>query len=113
MATGLPAQCETHAIYRPGVGLNIWRSHGLQPHRHFPFRLERVDADDLPGAADARSLNDRQTDAAAAEHRHRLPRLEPRGAQRRPDAGQHPAADQRGAVERQLGIDLHQRILVQ
>ena len=36
-----------------------------------------------------------------------------RAAQRRADAGQHAAADQRGAVERQVRIDPHDRILVQ
>ena len=60
----------------------------------------------------ASGLDDRETHAAAPEHGHRLPGFQPRGAKRRPDAGENAAADERGAVERQLAIDLHHRILV-
>src|SRR5207248_641449 len=68
---------------------------------------------DLAGAPDARALDDRQADTAAAEHRNGLPGLEPRAAQRRADTGQDAAADERGAVERDLRIDAHDRVLVQ
>src|SRR5271167_1153113 len=80
---------------------------------HLALRSEVIDADDLPRAADAGTLDDRQPDPAAAKHRDRLPGLETRGAQRRADPGQHPAADEGRAVERQFGVDLYQRILVQ
>ena len=80
---------------------------------HLALRFELIDADDLPCAADARTLDDRQTNPAAAEDRNRLPRFEPRGAQRRPDPGQDAAADQGSAVERQFGVDLYERIFVQ
>ena len=81
--------------------------------RHLALQLELVDRDDLACPADARTLDDRQPDAAAAEHRHGLPGLQRGAAQRRADAGQHAAADQRGAVQRQVRIDPHDRILVQ
>ena len=41
------------------------------------------------------------------------PGLEPRAPQRRADAGEDAAAHERGAVERQVGVDLHHRVLVQ
>jgi hypothetical protein len=75
--------------------------------------LEHVDRNDPAGAADPRALDDRQPDAAAAEHRDGLAGLEPRAAQRRADPGQHAAADQRGAVERQFRVDPDDRVLVQ
>src|SRR5262249_4129038 len=80
---------------------------------HLELAVEDVDADDLPSAADTRALDDGKPDAAAAEHRDGLSALEPGAAQRRPDAGQDTAADQRGTVERQIGVDLHDRVLVQ
>src|SRR5262249_33594058 len=51
--------------------------------------------------------------AAAAERGAGLSRLEPRRAQCSADAGEDAAAHERGAVERQRGIDLHHRVLVQ
>src|SRR5262249_23179718 len=57
--------------------------------------------------------DDRQPDATAAEHGDGLPRLEPRRAQCSADPGEDAAAHERGAVERQRGIDLHHRVLVQ
>src|SRR5262249_4641338 len=81
--------------------------------RDLLLRLELIDRDDLARAADARALHDRQSDPAAAEYRDGLPGLEPRAAQCRTDPGQHAAADQRGAAERQFGIDAHDRVFVQ
>ena len=86
---------------------------GPDPLGHLQLGVEHVDADDLPGAADPGALDDRQPDAAASEHRDGLPGLEPRRAQRGSDAGEDAAAHERGPVERQRGIDLHHRVLVQ
>src|SRR5262249_9182844 len=46
------------------------------------------------------SLNDVETDPAAAEYGDRLARAHSRGVDGRADAGHHPAAHQAGAVER-------------
>src|ERR1051325_3064001 len=81
--------------------------------RHLFLLREHVDGDDLPGGADPRALDDRQPNAAAAEHRNGLPGLEARAAQRRADPGQDAATDQRGAIERDLRVDPHDRILMQ
>ena len=81
--------------------------------RHLQLGIELVHRDDLPRAADARALHDRQPDAAAAEHRDGLSRLQSRAAQRRADAGQHAASHQCGAIQRNLRLDAHQRVLVQ
>src|SRR3989449_1078232 len=89
---------------------DVSRAHSLG---HLELGLEHVDADDLSSAADARALDDRQPDAAAAEHGHRLPGLQPRGAQRRSDPCEDATADERGPVERQVGVDLHHRVLVE
>jgi len=54
-----------------------------------------------------------EPDAAATEDRHRLPGLEPRGPECGADPGEDAAAHQRRAVERQVGVDLHDRVLVE
>ena len=72
-----------------------------------------VDANDAAGTADASALDDRQADAAAAEHGNRLAGLQARGAQRGADAGEYAAADQCGAVEGDVAVDFDQRVLVQ
>ena len=77
------------------------------------LEFELVHRDDLPRAADARTLHDRQADAAATEHRNGLAGLHARTAQCRADAGQHAAAHQRGAVQRDFRIDAHDGVLVQ
>ena len=41
------------------------------------------------------------------------PGLEPGAAQRRADPGEHAAADERRLVEREVVVDLHERVLVQ
>jgi hypothetical protein len=69
--------------------------------------------DDLPGAADAGPLHDRQPHAATAEDRHGLPGLEARAPKRRPGSGEDAAAHERGAIQRQVVVDLHHRVLVQ
>src|SRR2546427_10324221 len=86
---------------------------GADPLGHLQLGLEDVDPDDLTGAADARPLDDREPDAAAAEHRDRLPGLEPGGSQRRPHAGEDATSHEGGAVERELRVDLHHRVLVE
>ena len=86
---------------------------GTHPHRHLPLGAELVDRDDLASAADARPLDNRETDPAAAEHCDGLPRLHSRAAQRCTHTGQDAAADECRLVERQIRVDFHQRILVQ
>src|SRR5262245_2469897 len=83
------------------------------PLGHLELRIEHVDPDDLGGAADARALHDREPDAAAAEHRDGLPRLEPGRPKRRADARKHAASHEGRAVQGQLGVDLHKRVLVE
>src|SRR4029450_6692495 len=60
------------------VGLAVQDGRRADPFGHLELRVEDVDPDDLAGAADARTLHDRQADASAAEHRDGLPGLEPR-----------------------------------
>jgi len=83
------------------------------PLRHLRLLREHVDGDDLTRPADPRALDDREPDPAAAEDRDGLPGFHPRTSQRRADPGQHAAADQGGAVERDFRVDPHHRILVQ
>src|SRR5207247_9498939 len=80
---------------------------------HLELAVELVDADDLARAADARALHDREPHATAAEHGDGLTRLQSRRAQRGADTGEHAAAHERRAIEREIGIDLHERVLVQ
>src|SRR5204863_1419460 len=64
--------------------------------------------DDALGAGDARALDHREADAAATEHGDARARLHPGGVEHRADAGGDAAADERRALERNLGIDLDQ-----
>ncbi len=86
---------------------------GADTPGHLELAVEHVEADDLPGATDAGPLDDREPDAAAPEHGDGLARLEPRAPERGADAGEDAAPDERGAVERQVGVDPHHRVLVQ
>jgi len=80
---------------------------------HLELAVEPVERDDLPRPADARPLHDRQPHAATAEDRHGLPGLEFRTPERRPDSGEDAAAHEGGAIQRQVVVDLHHRVLVQ
>ena len=80
---------------------------------HLELAVEHVEADDLPGAADTRALNDREPDAAAPEHGDGLARFEPRASERGAHAGEDAASNEGRTVERQVGIDPHHRVLVQ
>ena len=50
-------------------------------------------------------LDNRQANPAAPKNGDSLAGLQARGSERRADAGQHPAADEGGAVQRDLRID--------
>src|SRR5204863_7718790 len=95
-----------HRLHRVVFGA-VDEMRRAEPARDLLLRLELIDRDDLAGAPDARALDDREADAAAAEHRNGLPGLEPRTAQRRADTGQAAAADESGAVQRDLRNDPH------
>src|SRR5262249_30082124 len=75
--------------------------------------VEDVERDDLPRAADARALDDRQPHAATAEHRHRLTGLEPRAPERGTHSREHAASDERSPVERQAWVDPDEGVLVE
>ena len=81
---------------------------GTELLRHLQFRVEGVDRDDFFRPGDARPLDDRETDAAAAEDRDRRPWRDFRGVEHCADPSGDTAADQRGAVERDLRIDADQ-----
>ena len=72
---GAAGQC-AHRLDRVVLGA-VDEICGAGPHRHLALGVEHVDGDDLAGAADARALDDRQPDPAAAEHRDGLAGLEP------------------------------------
>ena len=86
---------------------------GAGTFRHLLLLRELVDRDDLAGAADAGALDDRQPHPAAAVDRDGLPGAQPGAAQCGADPGQDAAADQRRPVEWQIGVDPHDRVLVQ
>ena len=69
-----------------------------------------VDGDDLARPGGDRTQQRAQADATQPDHRGRGAGLDPGGVDDRTHAGEHGAAEQGGFVERQLGIDLDQRI---
>src|SRR5207249_10982201 len=72
----------------------------------------RVDGDDAPAARDTSALHDREPDAAAADDGHGPPRAHPRRVEDGAEPGRDAAADQRRPVERDIGTDPYQRVLV-
>ena len=86
---------------------------GAHAPGHLELSVEDVDADDLAGAPDPGALDDRESHAAAAEDGDGLTGLEPRGSERGAHTGEHAAPDERRPVERQVGVDLHDRVLVE
>src|SRR3546814_6066857 len=60
-------------------------------------------------SSDVCSSDLRGADAAATEYRDARPGFDLRGAERRTDAGQDRAPDERGAIERNILVDLHHR----
>src|SRR5262249_42208016 len=68
--------------------------------------VDDVDGDDAGGAGDTRSLDDVDADAAAAEDGDGLAGLDARGVDGGADAGHDAAADETGAIERDVVIDL-------
>ena len=85
---------------------------GAELAREFELTRHRVDRDDAARAGDRRAVDARQADAAAADHRNRRARFDLRGVDHRADAGRDAAADQRRAVERHVGADLHDGVFV-
>src|SRR3546814_11878960 len=71
--------------------------------------VDDVDGENLARAGDPRALDDRGADAAATEYRDARPGFDLRGVERRTDAGQDRAPDERGAIERNILVDLHHR----
>ncbi len=86
--------------------------HPELPRQLFPRRVE-VDADDLPGAHQARSLDHVEADAAEPEHHHPRAGFDLGAEDHRADPGGHPAADVAHLVEGRLGVDLRHRDLRQ
>src|SRR3546814_15592594 len=60
-------------------------------------------------SSDVCSSDLRGADAAATEYRDARPGFDLRGVERRTDAGQDRAPDERGAIERNILVDLHHR----
>ena len=63
----------------------------------------------VPAPATPRAEQRREADAAEAEDRDALARLDVRAVDDRADPGQHRAAEQRRDLERQRRVDLHRR----
>src|SRR6266545_5108145 len=74
--------------------------------------LEDVDGDDHAGSGDARALDNRETDAAGAVHRHGRARLDAGRVEHRADSGRHAAADQRPPIERHVVADFDEPVFV-
>jgi hypothetical protein len=80
---------------------------GAEPPGGVVLGLHRVDRDDRRGAGQARALDRRDADPAAADHHDGVARTDLRGVDHSADAGHHPAADQRGHLVRHVVAELH------
>ena len=69
-----------------------------------------VDGDDPLGTGEGRTLDDVESDATHPDHGHRRPGLHPSGVDRRSDAGDHGAPEQRAEFERELSGHLGERV---
>ena len=83
---------------------------GAELAREGQLVVGEVDGDDLARPGGDGTQQRAQADAAQADHRHRGAGLHPCGVDHRAHAGEHGAAEQRRLVERQLGVDLDQRV---
>ena len=92
-----------------GVGDGV---RGAQLQRLLALERDRVDGHDVLGAREPRALHGVDADAADAVDDHALPGPDVGGVGGRAPAGRHAAADERGDVERQVGLDPHRRVLV-
>ena len=80
--------------------------------REVALRRDAVDRDDATRADDRGGLDRVEPDAAAADHRDDLAGADLRGVHHRADTGRDAATDERGLVERHVGPDLHEHVLV-
>ncbi len=71
------------------------------------LRRVRVHGHDPERPGDARALQDVQPDAAGADDDHAVPAVHPRPVEDRTDPGEHPAADQRRRLQRDVLRDPH------
>ena len=85
---------------------------GAERRARSRFDAMRSIAMTRPGADDRGGLDRVQADAAAADHRDVVAGSDLRGVDHRADAGRDPATDERGLVERHVGPDLHEHVLV-
>src|SRR5439155_15902148 len=83
-----------------------------ETHRELELPGDGVDGDDAPGARDATALDDRESDATAADDGRGPSGVHPRRVEDGAKAGRDAAADQRHAVERDVGTDAYERVLV-
>src|SRR3546814_9428190 len=81
------------------------RGRRAEAFRLFKLAVDDVDGENLARAGDPRALDDRGADAAATEYRDARPGFDLRGVERRTDAGQDRAPDERGAIERNILVD--------
>src|SRR5205814_3743307 len=79
---------------------------GAELPGHRELRLQRIDGDDALGAGDARTLDHRESDAAATEYRDAGAGLHFGGVEDGADAGGDAAADERRTLEWDLRIHL-------
>ena len=96
-ATSAP-RCPVNSITALTASRRLASTTAVAPNLRRQLQLGRVDVhrDDLAGARDDRALDDVEPHPAAADHRHAVARGDVGGVQRRPDSGEHAAADERG-----------------
>ena len=75
--------------------------------RHVELRVEAVDRDDALGALPLRALDRVQADTTATDDGDGVALRDVGGVRGRAEAGEHAAADERRARERDVGVDLH------
>ena len=80
--------------------------------RQRELRFELIDGDDHARAGDSRALDRREADAAASENRDGRSGLDARGVEHGAHPGRDAASDERGAVQRHVVADLHQRVFM-
>ena len=95
-----------HLLDRIAVG-GIDQVGGAELLRGLALHLDRVDGEDPRRAGDARALEHRLADAAAADDGDGRARLDLRGVERGAHAGGDATADERELLGRQVGLDLH------
>ena len=110
------ASGQLHHLFGGIAILAIDQVGGAELPGQFQFGIEHVDGDDPPCPGQCGTIDGRQSDTAAADHRHGFARAHLCGVEYRASTGRHGTTEQRSTVQRHVatnrnaGVFVHQHL---